>query len=330
MGGSESSFTSASPRRLKSSSVIRLNRDTLYSAAVFDLDVGPVTITLPDSGARFLSMQVIDEDQYAPSVFYGEGKHTLTKDSVGTRYVITAVRILVDPDEPAGRRAGTSCRTQSRSSSGSTARLTSPIGTVSQKKVRDALLVLGSTLPDSRDVRPEVRCRSCATFDRQLPWAWGGNPEKDAMYLNITPERNDGTTVHHSPSKTCRSMGSGRSASTTQRASSSENHRDAYTINDLTATKEATAPSPFNLAVATPPPPTACRSRRAGTTWSGCTAREGNSSKGPGNFPKHRPCAWTVQSGRVRQSETDTEKEHDLNGLEAGKRGRFDIGSFGG
>ena len=28
--------------------VIRTNRDTLYSGAVFDLDAGPVTITLPD------------------------------------------------------------------------------------------------------------------------------------------------------------------------------------------------------------------------------------------------------------------------------------------
>jgi Protein of unknown function (DUF1254) len=39
--------------------VIRANRDTLYSAAVFDLDAGPVTITLPDSGKRFMAMQVI-------------------------------------------------------------------------------------------------------------------------------------------------------------------------------------------------------------------------------------------------------------------------------
>jgi hypothetical protein len=30
--------------------VIRPNRDTLYSGAVFDLDAGPVTISLPDPG----------------------------------------------------------------------------------------------------------------------------------------------------------------------------------------------------------------------------------------------------------------------------------------
>ena len=30
--------------------VVRQNRDTLYSAAVFDLDAGPVTVVMPDSG----------------------------------------------------------------------------------------------------------------------------------------------------------------------------------------------------------------------------------------------------------------------------------------
>jgi hypothetical protein len=44
--------------------VIRMNRDTLYSAAVFDLDAGPVTISLPDTGNRYMSMQVIDEDHF--------------------------------------------------------------------------------------------------------------------------------------------------------------------------------------------------------------------------------------------------------------------------
>src|SRR5262249_26120015 len=27
-------------------------------------------------------------------------------------------------------------------------------------------------------------------------WGWGGNPSKDALYLPITPAKNDGTTVH--------------------------------------------------------------------------------------------------------------------------------------
>src|SRR6516225_4669300 len=55
--------------------IIRPNRDTLYSFAVFDFDAGPVTIRLPDAGKRFMSMQIINEDQYTPAVYYGAGSH---------------------------------------------------------------------------------------------------------------------------------------------------------------------------------------------------------------------------------------------------------------
>src|SRR5512138_3728598 len=68
--------------------VIRLNRDTFYSAAVFDLDAGPVTITMPDAGARFMSMMVVDEDHYVPVVYYGKGSRTLTRKAMGTRYAM--------------------------------------------------------------------------------------------------------------------------------------------------------------------------------------------------------------------------------------------------
>src|ERR1700674_1864743 len=75
-----------SPRRLPHtiSPVVRPNRDTLYSGAVFDYDTGPVTITLPDAGNRFMSMQVIDEDQYAHAVYYGAGRYTMTREEMGT------------------------------------------------------------------------------------------------------------------------------------------------------------------------------------------------------------------------------------------------------
>ena len=59
--------------------IIRMNRDTLYSAAVFDLDAGPVTITLPDAGKRFMSMQLISQDEYSPPAAYGGGKYTITE-----------------------------------------------------------------------------------------------------------------------------------------------------------------------------------------------------------------------------------------------------------
>ena len=88
------------PTAIARQTIIRMNRDTLYSAAVFDLDAGPVTIALPDPGKRFLSMQVIDEDEYSPEVLYGAAVRTLTRDQIGTRYALVGVRILVNPDDP--------------------------------------------------------------------------------------------------------------------------------------------------------------------------------------------------------------------------------------
>ncbi|XSC43939.1 DUF1254 domain-containing protein [Bradyrhizobium sp. RDT10] len=80
--------------------VIRANRDTLYSTGVFDLEASAVTVTLPDPGKRFMSMLVIDEDQYAPETVYAPGTFTYTKDKVGTRYVMLGIRTFIEPGDP--------------------------------------------------------------------------------------------------------------------------------------------------------------------------------------------------------------------------------------
>src|SRR5262245_22352112 len=75
---------------------VRPNRDTLYSEGVFDLAAGPVKITLPDAGKRFMTLLVIDQDHYVASVAYGKGTYTLERSKMGTRYAFAVVRILVD------------------------------------------------------------------------------------------------------------------------------------------------------------------------------------------------------------------------------------------
>ncbi len=89
------------PTPIDHQDVIRMNRDTLYSGAVFDLDAGPVSITFPEAGKRFMSMQIINEDEYTLMVVYGQGNYTLSREKVGTRYVLAAIRTLVNPDDPA-------------------------------------------------------------------------------------------------------------------------------------------------------------------------------------------------------------------------------------
>ncbi len=62
------------PASIDNQTVIRLNRDTLYSFGVFDLAAGPVTVTLPDAGKRFMSLEIINEDHYVPFVAYDDNR----------------------------------------------------------------------------------------------------------------------------------------------------------------------------------------------------------------------------------------------------------------
>src|SRR5580693_3023964 len=135
------------PVAIDQQNVIRLNRDTLYSAAVFDLDAGPVTITLPDAGKRFMSMQVIDENQYTSEVDYGAGNHTFTKEKIGTRYVVIAVRTLVEPTDPKDVEAVHALQDAIKvDQPGGPGKFEVPNwDQASQKMVREALLILAST-----------------------------------------------------------------------------------------------------------------------------------------------------------------------------------------
>ncbi len=85
-GGFGKFFHARALQSLKRQVVPRINRDTLYSIAILDLEGGPATVTLPDAGERFLSMQVLDEDEYIVKVAYGKGRHTFARHGVDTRY----------------------------------------------------------------------------------------------------------------------------------------------------------------------------------------------------------------------------------------------------
>jgi hypothetical protein len=132
--------------------VQRGNRDTLYSTGVFDLGAGPVTITLPDAGKRFMTMIVIDEDHYVFTVVYGAGSHTFTREKIGTRYALAAIRILVDPNDPKDVTQVHALQDAVKiQQPGGPGRFEVPDwDTTSHKKVRDAPVVLGETIPDWR------------------------------------------------------------------------------------------------------------------------------------------------------------------------------------
>lgn len=185
------------PTALDRQRTTRMNRDTLYSAAVFDLDAGPVTITLPDAGKRFLSLQIVDEDADAADVHYGPGAVTLTKASVGSRYALAAIRIFVDADDSKDADAvhGLQDAIRVDQPGGPGAFSVPNWDAASQVDVRTALTALAETLPDASGLSGP---RGAGDPVRRLigaAAAWGGLPEKDLLIVNVAPDRNDGTTV---------------------------------------------------------------------------------------------------------------------------------------
>lgn len=178
--------------------VVRLNRDTYYSSGVFDLDAGPVTITMPDAKGRFQSLIAIDNDHYIAGVTYSAGAHTFTRAKVGTRYVLLGVRTFVDPNDAADvQQAHTLQDGITVSQPGGPGTFQAPKwDMIGQQKVREALDVLGSTLvgfDHAFGTRAEVDpIRHLIGTAR----GWGGNPDRDARYDSAQPEHNDGRTPY--------------------------------------------------------------------------------------------------------------------------------------
>ena len=83
---------------LDNQTVVRMNRDTLYSAAIVDTSKG-ATITVPKMpDGRYCSVLLVDNDHYCPGVIYEAGTHELPKD---TKYLGVLVRIqLLKPTDP--------------------------------------------------------------------------------------------------------------------------------------------------------------------------------------------------------------------------------------
>ena len=216
--------------------IIRPNRDTLYSSAVFDLDAGPVTITLPDARQRFMSMQVIDEEQYAIAVEYGGGSYTFDRERVGSRYVLFVVRILIDPQNLDDLARVHALQDAIEIDQDSRGRFEPPSwDPVTQAKVREALLALGETLTSSHGMFGTRAQVDPVHHLIGTAFGWGGNPEDDALYLTITPARNDGVTVYRLTVDDAPVDGFWSVTVYNARGFFEHNERGAYSVNNLTA-----------------------------------------------------------------------------------------------
>lgn len=179
------------PTPLDKQTVIRMNRDTLYSSAVLDLSK-PATVTLPDTGGRYMSLHVINQDHYMFATSK-PGKHELTQKKVGSRYAILIVRVFVDAND-AKDIALANALQDKVTIKGGTGSLDIPEWNQEQlKAAREALNTLAKMGTDAsrglgakEHVDPLQHLVAAAA-------GWGGLPEKNAFYEIEVVEKNDGT-----------------------------------------------------------------------------------------------------------------------------------------
>jgi hypothetical protein len=217
--------------------VVRMNRDTLYSSGVFDLDAAPLTVTLPAAGKRFMSMQVVSQDHYTTEVVYAPGRYTYSKDKVGTRYVFIIVRTLADPQSPDDVKAANALQDAIKVEQAAIGKFEVPSwDAASQDKVRDALSALAAVrgsdtsamFGSKSEVDPVAHLIGTAI-------GWGGNPRSAAIYLGVYPEDNSGKTVHKLTVKDVPVDGFWSISLYNAKGYFEKNDLEAYSVNNLTA-----------------------------------------------------------------------------------------------
>ena len=221
--------------------VVRMNRDTLYSAGVFDLAAAPVTIALPDPGRRYMSLQVISEDQYTPLVAYAPGRYAIDEARAGSRYAMLLVRTLADPrrvDDLAAAHRLQDAIVIEQPRPGTFA--VADWDPASREAVREELVALSQQQQAGSarmfgakgDVEPLAHLIGAAT-------GWGGLPRAAAVYESCAVTRNRGQivhrlTVHNVPVDGFWSISVYNGAGYFEK-----NQLDAYSVNNLTAAPNA-------------------------------------------------------------------------------------------
>lgn len=184
------------PAPVDKQNVVRMNRDTPYSVGIFDL-TSPLTITKPDTGKRFQSMQIINQDHYIPLVAYDAGTYVLTQEQAGTRYVAVLFRTFMDPNDAADVKAAHAAQGAIRVAQVQPGKFEVPEWDQQQRaKLSAALGALMAFVPDSRRTFGKKDTVDPVRHLIGTAAGWGGNPVEDATYISGVVKQNDGKTPY--------------------------------------------------------------------------------------------------------------------------------------
>lgn len=245
-GGVNRWFHFRGPTPLDAQTVIRMNRDTLYSGAIVDISNG-AALTLPEANGRYMTVMAVDEDHYVNRVYSEPGSYDLTVEELGSPHVLLAARIFVDPADPADVAEVHALQDAlSIDALSDLAYIHTEYDEASLNITRDALLTLARGLPGSdnmfgsrADVDPVRHLLGTAS-------AWGGLPESEAYYYIITEPRPVGRFTF-----TLRDVPVDAFWSVTiynRDGYLEENPYNAYSINSVTAASEDDGSSVLQLA----------------------------------------------------------------------------------
>ena len=185
-------FHLRAPTPIDQQEVIRMNRDTLYSAALLDLSE-PATVILPETGGRYQSLHVINQDHYSFAKIK-PGRYELTEDEVGSRYAYLTVRTFFDANDPDDLKTTNALQDALKIEGGGSGSLDIPDWNIEQMmKARDALNTLGKlgvsnvgAFGTKEEVDPIKHLIFAAA-------GWGGLPNKHTIADLGSVEKNDGT-----------------------------------------------------------------------------------------------------------------------------------------
>lgn len=168
--------------------ISRMNRDTLYSSVVVNISQG-ASLILPDSGSRYMSATVVDQDHYINKIFHGAGEHKLSMADFNTPYVLLTVRTLVNPSDPDDIIRAIALQDALVIKSTSDEAYHHPsYDQESYQTTHKSLQQLAKSLPDARRTYGSKQQVDKVRHLLGSAYGWGGLPETETVYINVQPQ----------------------------------------------------------------------------------------------------------------------------------------------
>ncbi len=174
----------------------RWNRDTLESTGVFDLAAAPVTVTLPDTAGRYMSMQAVSQDHYTIEVVDAPGTFTYTQEKVGTRYLMLIVRTLSASERSVDLKVTNAVQDKIQVAQATSGQFEVPRWDLASLDPMRELLAKRAATAGAGEM---FGSKTEVDAERHLVGTaseWGGLPRRAMVREDFVPPADDGQTLH--------------------------------------------------------------------------------------------------------------------------------------